>query len=138
MAAAGVWTKRFGKCSRYPFPSNSNALLFFCSVFLFFDPSQCIWPEYHSALQTTSEAQMLHIIVENWDSSPPESIASEETVGPPGGRLTPSWRPGVTSPYSPGHGMVWWGGVTSAYLGKLAKQIFGKSWEFGPRRGAGV
>ena len=23
-------------------------------------------------------------------------------------------------------------------LGKLAKQIFGKSWEFGPRRGAGV
>ena len=59
---------------------------------------------------------MLHIIVENWDSSPPESIASEETVGPPGGRLTPSWRPGVTSPYSPWHGMVWWGGVTSAYL----------------------
>ena len=23
-------------------------------------------------------------------------------------------------------------------LGKLAKQIFGKSWEFGPRRGGGL
>ena len=25
--------------------------------------------------------------------------------------------------------------VSSQYLGKLPKQIFGKSWEFGPRRG---
>ena len=28
--------------------------------------------------------------------------------------------------------------VNSQYLGKLPKQIFGKSWEFGPRRGGAL